>query len=138
MTELLELAYCTRRWAERNRHRHNFGSDLHGMCAIASAHLYRVLKDSGIKTQLAVTEDHVHLQRGGMVLDITATQFGDFPPVLYTPLRKLLSHGSAWEGASICEDLEQLNLALKGWPPYQTPTIMWDDEFIKNPREYHA
>lgn len=142
---IVELAQCVRNWAESKRHRHNFSADLCGMCAIANAHLYRVLKDHGIRFWLVENDHHVFLLRQNRVLDVTATQFGDYGRVLFTPLDAPAAHKgdkigdvSWWQVRRKFATLEQLNAYMKqtGWPPYQTPTNMWDPEFIKNPRAY--
>jgi hypothetical protein len=130
---ILELSGRVREWAEEASKRDvKFGRDLHGMCAIANAHLYRVLKDHGIATKIAVNDEHVHLRRGGMILDITATQFGDFDKVLYATEHKIQStgYGHVFVPDVLCESLEDLNAALRGWPSYQLPTNAWDPAFI--------
>ena len=133
---IIELATCARNWAETSRHRHNWPADLRGMCAIANSHLYRVLKDRGIRFWLVENDHHVFLLRNGRVLDVTATQFGDeYGRVLF---KKHMDLDDTWRVDRKFASLDALNTYMKStrWPPYQTPTFLWDHEFIKNPYAY--
>jgi hypothetical protein len=146
-----DLAQCTRNWAEKTRDRVCAPSNLMGMCAIASAHLHRVLADAGVKTVIAANNGHVFLLLNGCVLDITATQFsrevGDdgYPAVFYRRHSLILSGcteyrtrlwDSHWHALHKFTTVEELNLWQRNWSSNQQAVHNWDPIFIKNPWMY--
>src|SRR6266850_2310085 len=117
--EVNRIAQAVRRWAERNRLQLGCSyPDLCGLCAIASAELYRRLKryDSSLKVELAYAEDmlcghfgHVFvIFNGDTIIDLTATQFeGDYASV---EVRKLRSCNSwYWTPINRFDDDESLH-----------------------------
>jgi hypothetical protein len=79
--EVLRIVKQTRTWAETKGRERRFTPGLSGMCAIASAELYRRLATRGHKVRIGVAKGirshHVMVIYGGKyILDITATQFG--------------------------------------------------------------
>lgn len=78
LTFVKAIAYEVREWAEGKVEP---SSDLCGMCAIASAELYRRLKKHGIESEIHLYDDsesctaHVFLVVDDHVVDVTATQF---------------------------------------------------------------
>lgn len=132
-SDILKLAECTRSWAElarlKTRSEGHFSADLCGMCAIASAHLHEVLKNAGVKTTIVANYDHVFLMIDDMVLDITATQFGDYPKVLY---RRHSELSEFWRRDREFETVQALCQYVWNWPEHQQPMSMWDAEFIND------
>jgi len=86
---------------------------------------------------------HVFLMYREFVVDVTATQFGDYPDVMICKLTKTqdvarCSGNEAWTISNRMKSLEELSVWQKCWPPYQRPTAVWDAKFIKNPRAYNG
>lgn len=72
-----KIAYQTRQWAEKVAKKYpDFfdKEDLCCMCGVASGKLLWMLKQSGIKAQIAVSNCHTFVLWNGYVVDITATQ----------------------------------------------------------------
>ena len=73
-----------------------FGLDMMGSCAIAASALRRVLNRLGHEAVFVVGfydgMHHSWVELGDEVLDITATQFGDFPEVHVAPARPPYEH----------------------------------------------
>ncbi len=146
MSIVKDLATCTRNWAEDTRDRVHAPSDLMGMCAIASAHLHRVLKDVGVKTTIAANDGHVFLLLRGCVLDVTATQFDGhddrpYPRVFYRrhkliQLENHLRWRSHWDVRYEFSTIEELNRWQRDWSPDQQACGNWDAEFIRDPWKY--
>lgn len=78
------IASNTREWAEKyaaenyneNSGRH-FQQDLNGMCAIASAELYKRLTRAKIPAVICENKKHCFVMCRGYVVDVTATQFSN-------------------------------------------------------------
>lgn len=78
------VAYDVRSWAEDKAYdRGDRHYDLCGWCAIASAELNRRLSRHEISSLIQVAEtdeySHAFLLVDDHIIDVTATQFGDFP-----------------------------------------------------------
>lgn len=83
-----EHADATRKWAESYAIAKKFPKNLNGMCAIASSKLFEALdRVQGLKPELAIWHDrvsegvHCFVLCNEYLVDITATQFGNFDPV---------------------------------------------------------
>lgn len=79
------IAADTRLWAEdyAAERRGEYDLDLCGLCAIASAELYRKLKVAGITSEIHMWaeengDSHVFIVVDDHVIDVTATQFREF------------------------------------------------------------
>lgn len=73
--KITSVAYKARKWAQTYADKHGYDSDLGCMCAIASAHLFKLLTKAGIKAKLAYNSKHCFVLSNGYLVDITATQF---------------------------------------------------------------
>lgn len=79
--KILAIASNVRDWAEEQAAGTYMAGTLEGMCAIASAELWRQLKQAGIDARIRVWQHrnnemcHVFLVVDDYVLDVTATQF---------------------------------------------------------------
>jgi hypothetical protein len=79
-----QVANETRRWAEKENKERNkpFSTDLCGMCAIAAAELFTRLTKAGVSARISANHEHCFVEvldaagRGGLIVDVTATQFG--------------------------------------------------------------
>lgn len=76
--KVIKIATETRLWAEK--HEYAFHADLKCMCAIASAELFKRLKNEKYEPQLHVAihgigGSHVYVYLNNYIIDITATQF---------------------------------------------------------------
>ena len=99
--EIFSLAlYARRRFEKINREIEEFPSSLSGSCAIASAILFKVLKDKGHKPVFCCGEDcvsgHCWIEVNDFVVDLTATQFRNcgYKKVNIIPKDKLHEHES--------------------------------------------
>lgn len=77
---ILNAATLVRHWAVVKAQQAKMDSDLCGMCAIASAELFRSLANLGYKPEIHVWENnwnaHCFVVVEDHVCDVTATQFG--------------------------------------------------------------
>jgi hypothetical protein len=104
----------------------NFGSDLAGLCAIASYHLFKALRTAGINCWFVINKWNSHsfvLLENDMVIDITATQFSyktEYPDVLIQSIHTL---EKTWDIG--CKAQTELGIArlIKKWPKSQQPEI---------------
>lgn len=124
---LRTIAAGARRWAMRNRHRLStedwtFESDLNGMCAIASAELFRRLQKAGIACQLAlrgvVSDGHCFILTASHIVDVTATQFG-LKPVTVVPRTPRKQRPHYWRETELFTSVEALvahQLRMDWWP----------------------
>jgi len=131
-----QLAEIARYWAEGYAIAYNmehpscvgYGSDLDGMCAIASAHLWFLFQDAGFKPTIAHAHcsgigGHVFVVLDDEVWDVTASQFArSIPNVVNMPLEAASRSRWYWKPNTIFKspaELRENQLAL-GWPDYQT------------------
>lgn len=98
-TLLRQIAEECRDWAERKNKRMGmpFSSCLCGMCAIAAAELFKRLTKAGFKARIAANDEHCFVEIvGGLIVDVTATQFKR-EPVMIIKRRELEQQlDSAW------------------------------------------
>jgi hypothetical protein len=80
--EVINTLVDVRDWAECIAEKECYSSDLNGLCAIASAELFKRLKKKGFHPVICMSAEdwgmHVYLKLGDHVLDVTATQFQPF------------------------------------------------------------
>ena len=101
-SEIHAIATRTRLWAERLAKRWGYCSDLSGMCDVASAKLFLMLKAKGYRPVLVTNKGHCHVRVKRRIVDITATQFGDeFKKVEIRPLAESNSHVSLNPSANV-------------------------------------
>lgn len=110
---LFAIATKTREWAEQQAERFGMPETLVGMCGVASVHLARALKDC----EIALADGHAFILSGDYLVDVTATQFGDFPPVL-VQLHSTLEKHWWWEHYKLCS-LEEFYYEQRHWPELQ-------------------
>ena len=110
-----ELAEYAREWAEAYDASRNISSgDLCGMCAIASAFLFRELKRAGVKAELAYSDFHFFvLVNGQWIIDITATQFDlpgieNFKPIEIRRLNEIKKDYWFWQPTHTLTSLNQM------------------------------
>jgi hypothetical protein len=117
-----EIAYRVRRWVETFRKEQMANSIVHydyslaGLCAIATARLYRELKQEGIHGQIWSNSYHCFLTVNNKVVDVTATQFGR-ERVVITPTE--YSDGFAYwkrERASVDGEALYARQVAEDWP----------------------
>lgn len=91
---IAKTALYVRNWCELNCCKYDSWPDtLSGMCAIASADIYRRLKKKGIHSDICVAEDeegefcHCYVMINDFLVDATATQFHH---EIKKPLKKIL------------------------------------------------
>ncbi len=126
LPKLIQIARKTRKWAMRNRK--YFPKKLTGMCAIASHRISKHLSDEKIHHKIVVTDEHVWIEVGYYVIDVTATQFGNkFPPVLVVGRNeyiKLISHHVDLPGNRFASrDMMEKFLISRGWKEDQIPNF---------------
>jgi hypothetical protein len=84
--KLVKIAKQVRGWAEKNKEEYEVNdTDLCGMCAVASAMIFKKLEEKKIICEIFESESekhgsHVFVVAGGYIIDVTATQYG-FDPV---------------------------------------------------------
>jgi hypothetical protein len=116
--KLKEIGTRVRKWAVKNR-LPSFGQYLNGMCAIASAKLLEEIRSEGLEAKLAcANQSHVFVESYGYIVDVTATQFGDYDPVFVTNNKP----GEYWDNVKYFDSVEEFN-KLEGhqWPVEQQP-----------------
>lgn len=86
--ELKKHATVARRWAMRNRDKYYSYDNLMGMCAIASGYLHKRLQAKGIESVLCYNDGHCFVRVDDYIVDVTATQFGDYKPVEIFPVHE--------------------------------------------------
>ena len=84
---VISIARSVRQWVEeKDQLQRNPSGDLGGWCAIASAELWRRLDKNNIKSEIHISEDewtfHVFVVVEDHIVDVTATQFGHYEPVV--------------------------------------------------------
>lgn len=89
--KLSTILRTTRRWAEKTAIKECcYGKDLMGLCAITSKKLFSVLKENGFNPILAYNSTHCFIILKNRIMDLTATQFGNYPEIfIYKPTSKL-------------------------------------------------
>lgn len=110
MDEIRAISWEARRWAERKAKKLHYSSDLAGMCAFASVHLFKLLRRAKFRPVLVENKDHCHVRvspsktKGSRakrkIVDITATQFGtEFKRVEIRPASDASTKaGRIWKG----------------------------------------
>ena len=82
LTRVHEIALEVRSWCEKEADKAGRPDSLMGYCAIASAELFRRLEKAGIFAEIHMQTgfdgSHVYLVVEDHVVDVTATQFGEF------------------------------------------------------------
>lgn len=130
--ELIRRLACeTRSWAEKENEERNkpFSNDLCGMCAIAAAELFKRLTEAGISARISANHDHCFVEaldasgRGGLIVDVTATQFGrDKIMIIHrAALGDRMDDSYFWNAHFKFRSIEELHnwLADTGWPEEQ-------------------
>ena len=120
LTRVLEIAHQVRTWAENEADRARRADSLVGYCAIASAELHKRLQKANIESEIHIYNgdnlSHVFLCVEDYVVDVTATQFGEFR---YHPVviihRKEAEQYYFFESNEIFVDVDELR-------KYQTRT----------------
>ena len=101
-----KIARKARIWAEEYARTHRFCRDLGGMCAIASAKLFRLLTDAGYDhVRIAVNGAHAFVICDEEIIDVTATQFG-FDKIVITPLSKVGSSEYFWQAENTFKSVQ--------------------------------
>lgn len=129
--QVLTRARQARDWAEYQdllcESRDYPSNDLNGWCAIASAHLSRLLAQDGIEHRICLAEScegcHVFVTVGDYIVDVTATQFSEYQnePVLLAHSRQL-EHNWFHDPVLFFYDADSLrkHQLATGWPKNQT------------------
>lgn len=104
--------------------------DLCGACAVASYMLFYRLCQLGVNSKLVIDEDeeHAFVMVGRIVVDATATQFGEkFPTAVIgtrTELRKRWGTRvvqALWTVGKVFDDAESFAEAVQDWDECQQP-----------------
>lgn len=94
LSEIRDLAVMVRRWADLSAEQYDcYDETLCGMCAIASAELFRLLVRRGVPAKLQIVHNnglgHVCVIVNDYFIDVTATQFDDsFDEVMMVEVNK--------------------------------------------------
>ena len=98
-------------------------SDLTGACAIGSFLVWKLLHKH--EPTLVVGDcpsmGHCWVKVKGKVVDVTATQFGKYPPVLILPVQKYSKLSFVKEFTTKYKDREGLKNLRELWPSEQVP-----------------
>lgn len=121
-----------RMWAERSAAHRYVDSDLTGMCALASAKLFTLLKENGIE-DIELIETHNDLKgshcfvlyKDQYILDVTATQFGWFDQLVVVDRCQMDEEPYYWEVQNVFHSVRDLRMYQKktGWPEYQIAKV---------------
>jgi hypothetical protein len=86
---IMQQASLSREWAENARP--DVSETLCGMCAIASADVFRRLKVAGFKPEIWFKPDHSFVHVKGYIVDVTATQFDSrYDKVIVIPIEQAM------------------------------------------------
>ncbi len=125
----LTLAYLaaidTRHWAERYQKTSpgRYWEGCGGLCAIASAKLFKKLEFLGIDAKIVINNHHCFLLVDEHILDVTATQF-TYNNARVTIIPNNKAQPYYWQQKEVFNSLEELlNYQNKAdWPKHQQPT----------------
>jgi|2_EtaG_2_1085320.scaffolds.fasta_scaffold03003_7 hypothetical protein len=125
LTKIHALAIETRQWAEkfRKQHKDQFKRNLSGMCAVASAYLFKKLKDEGFYPKIGYARKdmtgHVFVICNDLVIDVTASQYGK-RKVTVSSLKKFEPPDS-WptKDYDVLRDLNELEMEQTIWSKTQ-------------------
>jgi hypothetical protein len=118
----------TREWAEQYAKRYYFASDLCGLCARASAKLFRMLTEAEVgdivlvETTTELRGSHCFvLYQDRYILDVTATQFGYEDDIMIIDTWKLDGVPYHWVIENKFDNVKGLRKFQKttGWPDSQ-------------------
>lgn len=131
LKKITEIARETRIWADNERKRFNFDETLCGMCAKASAELWRRLTKAGLSTKIIENDCHCYVICEEYLVDITATQFNRkeiFPNVVILP-KENASKNFFWDELfTHCTDKDLRESQRRGWPPFQWADIVEEEK----------
>jgi hypothetical protein len=120
----LPTIHAIRLWAEEYASVNGFPDDLCGMCAIASAKLWRSLAGGGIYGVIAHSRiEHFFMVLDDYVIDITATQFGVVNPVTILP--KSYAKASYWRINKVLTNDRRMRQyqTRRQWCPDEIPNL---------------
>lgn len=95
LSRVFSVAQQVRIWTHERAVRAKYNShNLSGWCAISSAHLFRELRKAKITAELHYVSGHCFVVVEDHVVDVTATQFGEFTktPILILHLKEAEQH----------------------------------------------
>lgn len=117
------IAHDTRRWAKslQREYPHAFGSDLSCMCGIANFELFKRLKRRRFRVFMRSNSIHCFLEWGKYVLDITATQFGDYPAVAIVDPKARRGEEFWYKRSRRLGNLRKAKQWFSQWPSEQCP-----------------
>jgi hypothetical protein len=128
-----ELAEKGRQWAENYQKENSvtFWEDkLNGLCAIASAELFKLLSDAPLpaKPRIAINSHHCFVLYKNCIIDVTATQFGYERKIIIKNKKKTNKY--FWERKAVFNNLADLRKHQDetGWRQHQRIKI---DEMAK-------
>jgi len=107
-----------------------YSLSLSGCCAIASVMLFEELSKLNISCKLALSEnsdyDHVFVMIGNTVVDITATQFGNFKKVEIVDISADGNKKDFWEVSKVFDKPSELVAYQKqsGWSNDQIANLL--------------
>ncbi len=128
---LQTIAQDVRIWAEENHLWMGFHDDLRGMCAVASAELFRRLEENQIGAVFACNPDHCFIVcKDYYLLDVTASQFGEDDVVLIQDYESIDPVNYPYWQVSDCYNSisELLTYQKVKWPARQ-----WADRIYETP-----
>ena len=118
------VAQSVRKWAENLQNRHKmWGDDLRCMCAITSYQIFIKLKKRGFFPTLRLNNDHCFITCNELLIDVTATQFGDYPKVITRKLTLSQMQKHIWDARVFINTREEAVkfFDVNGWPSEQNP-----------------
>ena len=118
---LFEVAQETRIWAENT---FNGTEELDCLCAICSYDIFKKLHKQGIDAWFVMNKgsSHCYVLVDETIVDVTATQFGNFPKVMVRNKYQLGGKGMWSVGRKAITD-EKVRQFLKKWPKDQQPVF---------------
>jgi hypothetical protein len=118
-------ALDVREWCEQKQKKappFTYNENLAGMCAVASAKLFKSLETLNIKAEIAANHNHVFLVVDGHVVDVTSTQFHRDEKIIILP--EIVTEGYYyWKANRKFCTLDELLVYQRQnyWPDYQQP-----------------
>lgn len=122
--EARKIAHNVRAWCLVTFKRATyFSSTLNGYCAICSFNIFSQLRSKNIEATFVENKsrNHAFVLVGEWVIDVTATQFGNYPKVM---IRKIEELGHYWRVGKVAKTTEEVKAIIRDWPRSQQPKII--------------
>lgn len=112
--EIRKIAENVHRWALRNREKLYglCGTELRGMCGIASWELFKRLKKEGYDPIVCINSSHAFVRLGKYIIDVTSKQFNR-KAIEILPICDVVEY--FWKIERTAKSKKGMRMAQKNW-----------------------